>query len=77
MIELENVRVVFIQREDEDGLSLSYAMKVWEEGKNFLDELKSDSDVTSYIKPTDIEALFDLGYHTKHVDTIFNSVFKK
>ncbi len=53
------------------------AMKVWEQGKNFLEELQNDSEVTSYIKATDIEVLFDLDYHTKHVDTIFKSVFGK
>jgi len=50
-------------------------MKVWEHGKNFLAELKSDKDVTSQIRPADLEAMFDIDYHTKHVDTIFARVF--
>jgi adenylosuccinate lyase len=51
------------------------AMKVWLEGKDFLTELKSDPEVTSRLKNAQIEECFDLGYHTKHVDTIFRRVF--
>jgi adenylosuccinate lyase len=51
------------------------AMKVWLEGKDFLAELKADPDVTARLKPKEIEACFDLGYHTKHVDAIFARVF--
>lgn len=62
-------------REDAYKLVQRNAMKVWEEGKNFLEELKQDSEVTQYLQPGAIEELFDLGYHTKHVDTIFGAVF--
>ncbi len=27
------------------------------------------------LSPVELEGLFDLGYHTKHVDTIFRRVF--
>jgi adenylosuccinate lyase len=50
-------------------------MKVWEEGKDFQEELLADPDVTAALSPAEIEALFDLGYHTRHVDTIFARVF--
>jgi adenylosuccinate lyase len=50
-------------------------MKVWEEGKDFLTELKADADVTSRLPDAELEALFDLAHHTKHVDTIFKRVF--
>ena len=52
-------------------------MKTWEEGKDFLTELKADKDVTAKLKPAELEAMFDLGYHFKHVDTIFKRVFGK
>ena len=66
-----------VSREDSYKLVQRNAMKVWLEGKDFLTELKSDPDVTAKLKPKDIEVCFDLGYHTKHVDTIFARVFKE
>ncbi len=51
------------------------AMKVWLEGANFLHELKRDKDVSKHLSVKQLCALFDLGYHTKHVDTIFKRVF--
>jgi adenylosuccinate lyase len=66
-----------VSREDSYRLVQRNAMKVWEEGKDFLTELKADKEVTAAIKPKGIEALFDLKYHTKHVDTIFKRVFGK
>jgi adenylosuccinate lyase len=50
-------------------------MKVWNEGGQLLDRLKADPDVTAKIPAKDLEPLFDMGYHTKHVDTIFKRVF--
>jgi adenylosuccinate lyase len=51
------------------------AMKVWLEGKNFLDELKQDAAVSAKISAAALAECFDLGYHFKHVDTIFRRVF--
>ncbi|MBI5656808.1 MAG: adenylosuccinate lyase [Geobacter sp.] len=51
------------------------AMKVWEEGKDFQDELCNDQDVRGYLGEDEIREAFDLGYHLKHVDTIFTRVF--
>ena len=51
------------------------AMKVWLEGANFLHELKKDSDVGKHLSTEELCALFDMKYHTKHVDTIFKRVF--
>ena len=51
------------------------AMKVWLEGANFLHELKADADVSAHLSTEELCALFDMGYHTKHVDTIFSRVF--
>lgn len=65
-----------ISREGAYGLVQRNAMKVWEEGKDFLTELKADKDVTAALKPEQLEALFDLGYHTKNVDAIFSRVFE-
>jgi adenylosuccinate lyase len=51
------------------------AMKVWLEGANFLHELQNDADVKNLLSTDELCALFDLRYHTKHVDTIFARVF--
>jgi len=64
-----------VSREDAYALVQRNAMKVWEEGADFLAELKADAEVATALSDTEIEALFDLGYHTKHVDTIFARVF--
>ena len=64
-----------VSREDSYRLVQRNAMKVWEEGADFMTELKADADVTAALSETDIEEKFDLGYHTKHVDTIFARVF--
>ena len=50
-------------------------MKTWERGADFLAELKADPEVSAKLKASELEAMFDLGYHTKHVDTIFKRVF--
>ena len=52
-------------------------MKVWESdgALSLLELLQSDPDVTAALSPAEIEEKFDLGYHTKHVDTIFGRVF--
>jgi adenylosuccinate lyase len=50
-------------------------MKVWEDGADFLEALLADKDVTKVLSPDKLRAQFDLGYHTKHVDTIFARVF--
>ena len=64
-----------VSREDAYALVQRNAMKTWEQGKDFLTELKADKDVTAKIPAKDLEAMFDLGYHTRHVDTIFARVF--
>ena len=64
-----------VSREDSYKLVQRNAMKVWEEGKDFKTELLGDADVTAALSAEEIEEKFDLGYHTKHVDTIFARVF--
>ncbi len=64
-----------VSREDAYALVQRNAMKVWEAGADFQAELLADPDVRAALSETDIAALFDLGYHTRHVDTIFARVF--
>ncbi len=51
------------------------AMKVWEQKKDLQEELLNDQDVRAFLSEEDILESFDLGYHLKHVDTIFMRVF--
>jgi adenylosuccinate lyase len=64
-----------VSREDAYRLVQRNAMKVWEAGADFMEELKSDPEVTAALSEPEIEDKFDLEYHTKHVDTIFSRVF--
>ncbi len=64
-----------ISREDAYRMVQRNAMKVWEEEKDFLSELLNDSEITDALSEAEIRDQFDLGYHTKHVDTIFQRVF--
>ena len=50
-------------------------MPVWRGEGDFLTLLKADKDVAKALSAAELEALFDLGYHLKHVDTIFERVF--
>jgi adenylosuccinate lyase len=51
------------------------AMPVWRGEGDFLKLLQADKDVTAKLSKADLAELFDLGYHTRHVDTIFKRVF--
>ncbi|MEK6726617.1 MAG: adenylosuccinate lyase [Deltaproteobacteria bacterium] len=63
-------------REEAYNLVQRNAMKVWAEGKDFKELLLTDQDVARYLDKKEIENSFDLNYHLKSVDYIFNRVFK-
>ncbi len=63
-------------REEAYNLVQRNAMKVWEEGKDFKELLLADQDVARYLDKKEIENSFDLHYHLKSIDHIFNRVFK-
>ena len=66
-----------VSREDAYRLVQRNAMRVWEsDGALSLQELlKGDPEVTAALSAAEIDDKFDLGYHFKHVDTIFARVF--
>ncbi len=65
-----------VAREDAYALVQRNAMKVWRgEEPDFMALLKADPDVRAHLDEAEIAALFDLGHHFKHVDTIFQRVF--
>jgi adenylosuccinate lyase len=64
-----------VSREAAYAIVQRNAMKVWEAGADFKSELEADPEVRAVLSEAEIAAEFDLGYHTKHVDTIFRRVF--
>jgi adenylosuccinate lyase len=64
-----------LARERAYALVQRNAMPVWRGEGNFLDLLRKDADVMAVLSAAELENLFDLGYHLKHVDFIFNRVF--
>jgi adenylosuccinate lyase len=64
-----------VSREDAYRLVQKNAMKVWAGDGDLLSHLKNDPEVTAKLSAKELEANFDLGYHHKHVDTIFKRVF--
>ena len=64
-----------LAREESYRLVQKNAMRAWNGEGNLLDFLKADPDVSKALPAAKLEAMFDLGYHLKQVDTIFKRVF--
>jgi adenylosuccinate lyase len=64
-----------VSREDAYAIVQRNAMRAWRGEGEFLKLLTSDKDVAKALSAKELEALFDLGYHLKHVDAIFARVF--
>ena len=64
-----------LSREKSYNLVQRNAMRVWNEGKDFKTELLNDPEVLSVLSTKQIKEKFDLNYHTKHVNHIFDRVF--
>ncbi len=64
-----------LSREDSYRAVQRNAMKVWRGEGAFLEFLKADDEVKAHLDEAALEALFDLGYHQKHIETIFSRVF--
>ena len=64
-----------VSREDAYKFVQRNAMEVWKDGGSYLDKLKADSEVAANLSDEELDALFDLEQHFRHVDTIFNRVF--
>jgi adenylosuccinate lyase len=68
-----------LSREEAYALVQRNAMRVWEsDGElSLLDLLKADADVSKRLSTEELDGLFDLDYHFKHVDAIFDRVFSR
>jgi len=65
-----------IPRETAYNLVQRNAMKVWQNRADFLTELLTDAEIRAVLSESELRQLFDLHYHLKHVDTIFERVFR-
>ncbi|HET6519789.1 MAG TPA: adenylosuccinate lyase, partial [Geminicoccaceae bacterium] len=52
-----------------------HALATWDGGRSLRERLAADEEVTARLAPEALDALFDLGVHTRHVDTVFARVF--
>src|SRR5215468_8046950 len=66
-----------VAREDAYAIVQRNAMRAWKDEGDFLALLAADKDVRKHLSAAELEQNFDLGYHFKHVDTIFERVFGK
>ena len=66
-----------MSREDAYAAVQRNAMAAWEKGEDFAALLKADKKVAALLDDSEIDSLFDLGYHLKQVETIFSRVFEK
>jgi adenylosuccinate lyase len=64
-----------IAREDAYRLVQKNAMRAWAGEGTLLELLKADPDVSKAVPAKELEAMFDVAYHTKEVDTVFKRVF--
>jgi adenylosuccinate lyase len=64
-----------VAREDAYAIVQRNAMRVWQGEGDFLTFLKADPEVRKHLSEAELAENFDLGYHLKHVDTIFKRVF--
>lgn len=62
-------------REDAYSMVQRNAMRTWEHGEDFLTNLLADKDVAEKLPASELQSMFDEGYHFKHVDAIFRRVF--
>ena len=65
-----------MSREEAYRLVQRNAMEAWKGNDAFLNLLKGEEEIANYLANDELEVLFDLGYHTKHVETIFNRVLE-
>jgi adenylosuccinate lyase len=81
LIHSQRVLIALIQkgvaREDAYAIVQRNAMRVWQGEGDFLPLLLADNDVRKHLSEAELKENFDLGYHFKHVDTVFERVFGK
>jgi adenylosuccinate lyase len=62
-------------RQEAYAIVQHHALEAWRHGQSLLERLRTEPEATKRLSPEQLGALFDLGHHTRHVDTIFSRVF--
>ena len=65
-----------LSRDEAYRLTQRAAMQVWEEGGTFRDRLLADPEISRHLSQAELEELFDLRHHLRHVDELFLRVFR-
>lgn len=65
-----------VSREEAYELAQRNAMRVWDEGKDFLTLVKADRDIKARLSDEEIERVFSLNHYLRNIDQIFERVFK-
>lgn len=65
-----------LSREDAYRLVQRNAMKVWQEGGQLQKVLKEDPEIMAHLSGAEVDGLFEMDYHLKHIDWIFKQVFE-
>ena len=65
-----------ISREKAYRIVQSVAMKSWDKNLNFLTLLQRDKEVKKFLSRNDLAKIFDLNYHLKYVNFLFDRVLK-
>ncbi len=66
-----------VKREDAYEMVQRNAMASWDSGRDFKELLLADDGIGRVLSMEELEGCFDLAYHLKNVDYIFNRVFEK
>ncbi len=72
---LLKLSAVGLKRESAYEMVQRNALKVWDTGKDFKGLLLADREIGKYLTENDMEEIFNLDYHLKHVEDIFERVF--
>ena len=60
-----------LSRDHAYQLVQGHAMRAWEEELDFPELVRGDGEIGSRLDPAALDAIFDLGHYTRHVDTVF------
>ena len=66
-----------ISRESSYSMVQRNSMKVWNEEGSFYDLIKADKEISTILSKEEIDDIFDLNYHLKHIETIFQRVLEQ
>ena len=64
-----------VSREDAYSWTQRNAMKVWDEGGEYIELVKADADISSQLSEEEVARVFDLKHYLRNVDKVFERVF--